>query len=103
MAMKTTLPAAEPSLIIRVSEAARLLGVSESTVWAWSSENSPRHIEEFPRIFPLHSRPNGKGASGIFRKHLDEFLAVQWAKAVEKDANRTSTKLLNKPNSGRFE
>lgn len=81
MATKINPSTPEPSLIIRVSEAARLLGVSESTVWAWSSENSPRHIEEFPRIFPLHSRPNGKGASGMFRKHLEEFLKAQWNKA----------------------
>jgi predicted DNA-binding transcriptional regulator AlpA len=80
--MKITPPILEPSIIIRVPEIARLLNVSESTIWAWSSENSPRHISGFPKIFPLHSRPNGKGAAGMFRKHLEEYLQAQWDQTI---------------------
>lgn len=85
MGMNAAPPMPEPSLIVRVPEAARLLEVSESTIWAWGSNKSSRRIAEFPQIFAI-----GKGASGIFRKELEEFLAAQWAKAVEKDATRTS-------------
>ena len=84
MSMKVAPPIPEPSIIIRVSEAARLMGVSDSTVWAWGSSKSPRRLEGFPRIFPL-----GRGASGMFRKHLEEFLAAQWIKAAEEDAPST--------------
>lgn len=87
MNTNTTTNRMEPTLIIRVPEAARLLGVSESTIWGWGSNKSPRRIAEFPQIFAI-----GRGASGMFRKDLEEFLAAQWAKAVEADATRTSTK-----------
>ncbi len=66
-----------PALIVRVSEAARLLSVSTSTVWAWANPNSKRHVAGFPIIFSI-----GSGASGMFRWELEKFLETQRAKAT---------------------
>ena len=65
------------SLIIRVPEAAALLGVSVSTVWAWGSPTSGRRLEGFPIIFRI-----GRGASGMFRAELVAFLQLQHDKKL---------------------
>jgi predicted DNA-binding transcriptional regulator AlpA len=68
----------ERKLVVRITEAARMLGVSKSTVWARANSLSSRYDPAFPRIFHLHSNPSGKGAVGMFLDDLEQYLRAQW-------------------------
>lgn len=60
--------------IIRIAEAARMIGLSKSTIWARANKHSSRHDPDFPAIFPLHSNPSGKGAVGMFLDDIQDYL-----------------------------
>lgn len=64
-------------LVIRIDEAASILGIAKSTIWARANPKSTRYDPDFPTIFPLHSNPSGKGAVGIYWADLDQYVRTR--------------------------
>lgn len=69
--------AASSKIVVRIAEAARIIGVSKSTIWARANPKSDRYDPDFPTIFPLHSNPSGKGAVGIYWADLDQYVRTR--------------------------
>jgi predicted DNA-binding transcriptional regulator AlpA len=77
-------------VIIRIAEAALVIGISKSTIWARANPKSDRYDPDFPAIFPLHSNPSGRGAVGIFLDDIEEYLGKHREKTIGNKSARTA-------------
>lgn len=66
----------KPQSIIRISEVARKLGISVSTVWARLKPGTTRYDPDFPRPIRLHSNPSGKGAIGFIVDLIEAYIRL---------------------------